>query len=112
MSKVVVITGGSKGIGKALANLYVINGDHVIIIARNEMDNLAAVEDLQKTKSKDSQIIKSFAVDVSNENKVHAGINSIIEEFKRIDLLITCAGLVGRDILKASPPNFSKKPWT
>ena len=87
--KVVIITGASSGIGKALALEYAIRGAHVVMAARNE-------ERLRQAASEVSAIgVKALAVvaDVSVEADCKALINKSIKEFSGIDVLINNAGI-------------------
>ena len=75
MSRVVVITGASSGIGEELKNLFEKNGDIVVSMSRTE-----------------TQEENHFVCDVSNEKQLIDTITKIGEKHKRIDLLINNAG--------------------
>lgn len=85
--RVAVITGGAGGIGLAIANrlaadglqvvLWDINGDAVTGAAASVAGSVGA------------------AVDVTNEASVAAGIEAVLKQFGRVDVLINGAGLVG-----------------
>ncbi len=81
--KVVVITGGSSGIGKATASLFIKNNSKVIILARNK-------ENLEKTAKELN--CDFYQCDVSNYKQVKNVFNKIKEHYKRIDILINNAG--------------------
>ena len=76
MNKIVIITGASSGIGEQLKLMYENQGDIVI--------NLSLVVE-QENKL-------NYAVDVSNRELVFSVIEKIYQNFKRIDVLINCAG--------------------
>lgn len=92
MSKVVVITGGSKGIGKELAKLYASSGDHVIIIARNKESIDLALTEIKSCASTGIQKFEGLQADVSNQSQVTSVIKKVQKDFNQIDILITCAG--------------------
>ncbi|MBI1932634.1 MAG: SDR family oxidoreductase [Ignavibacteriales bacterium] len=88
--KIVYITGASSGIGKACAEAFAKEGAKLIISARraNIIENIA--EEIRK-KFK----VEVFAqrLDVKNKKEVEWMINSLPEEWKKIDILINNAGL-------------------
>jgi len=81
--KKAVITGGSKGIGRAIANLLVAEGADVAICARNEDEVNAAVEAL----SASGKAIGA-AVDVADKAALQGWIASAAEELGGIDILV------------------------
>lgn len=89
MSKTIVITGGSDGLGKSLAE-YLSKDNNVIILATNE-------ENLKKVASDNNCQYK--VCDVRDYNLVEKTINEIIKEQSKIDVLINNAGLWIQDEL-------------
>ena len=83
--KVVLITGGSRGIGKAISQLFVTEGAHVVITSKN-------FKKLQQTAK---EIGCSFfvAADIRKEKDVKNVINKTIKKFGRIDILVNNAGI-------------------
>lgn len=94
--KLVFITGATSGIGKAAAYSFAEQGANVIICARriNLVNEIA--EDIRK---KYGVKVYPFKLDVSNREDVSKAIESLPEEFKKIDILINNAGL-GRGLNK------------
>jgi len=92
----ILITGGSSGIGKYLAkNLAIEN--NVIICGKS----------LKKNKyNKESQVLE-IKCDVSNERSVKNLVRSVKKTFKKIDVLINCAGIYG-EIGDFNKINFDK----
>ena len=88
-NKIVVITGASSGIGKALAYEFGRKGSHVVLAARNLKELEIIVEDLG------SQGIKALAVktDVTSEADCRHLIDAAISTFGHIDILINNAGI-------------------
>ena len=91
--KVVIITGGSSGIGLALARLFVNEGAKLYLIAR-DYEKLRLAADALKTHALGSTCINVIAVDVSDCEKITRTIQSIGEAEGEIDLLINNAGLM------------------
>jgi short-subunit dehydrogenase len=90
--KVVVVTGGSDGIGLALCNLLLQHGAKVATCARNQ----AKLYDLQVQQS--GRPLHTQIADVSNKNDCARFIHSTIEVFGKIDVLINNAGISMRGL--------------
>ncbi|XP_066261492.1 3-ketodihydrosphingosine reductase [Euwallacea similis] len=87
----VVITGGSSGIGKALAILVAKKGAHVSIVARN-MDKLDEAQKEIKKHINKNQIITMLSVDVSNKDDIQKRLLELDETVAPIYMLVNCAG--------------------
>ncbi|MEN8118182.1 MAG: SDR family oxidoreductase [Bacteroidota bacterium] len=86
-SKVVVITGASSGIGKALANKYASEGFNLVLAARR-------MERLQELKEKLTNVeVLTVKTDVTKEEDCKNLIDSAINKFGKIDILINNAGI-------------------
>ena len=82
--KKVVITGGSKGIGRAIANLMAAEGADVAICARNAEEVAAAVAALAESGVKAT----GAAVDVADKEALQGWITAVAEELGGIDILV------------------------
>jgi dihydroanticapsin dehydrogenase len=83
--KVALITGSSRGIGKAIAELFAKEGASVVITAKNQ-------DRLQKT-AKDLGGVLSVPADIRKESEVQVVIRKTIEKFGRLDILVNNAGI-------------------
>jgi short-subunit dehydrogenase len=93
-NKVVVITGASSGIGKALAEKYASEGWNLALAARR-------IERLQELEKQFPQIeILTVKTDVTIESDCKNLIEKTIEKFGRIDILINNAGISMRAVLE------------
>jgi 3-oxoacyl-[acyl-carrier protein] reductase len=92
--KVAVITGGARGIGKAVALAYARDGARVAICARTESEIIETVEEIQKLKA-DAQ---GWPCDVSLEDPVKDFVGHVVKEFGRIDVLVNNAGVMTRPV--------------
>nr|ABZ10145.1 putative short chain dehydrogenase [uncultured marine microorganism HF4000_APKG10H11] len=90
-NKVSIVTGGSIGIGKAIAELYSDEGATVIIADVNEEQGKKTVDNINQ-KGGNAIFIKT---DVSNEREVDEMIKMVVGKFKKIDILCNNAGIVG-----------------
>jgi len=87
---IALITGATSGIGKSTALLFAKNGYDVIITGRRQerLDALSA-----EIKSKTKSHILSLCFDVRNKDEVSKNLNSIKENWSKIDVLVNNAGL-------------------
>ena len=104
--KTVLITGGSRGIGKEVATVFAENGYDIII---NYVSDKTDVESLKKEfdeKGVESLIIKA---DVSKQEEVDNLIKQAIEKFEKIDVLVNNAGITKDNLLmRMSEEEFDK----
>jgi 3-oxoacyl-[acyl-carrier protein] reductase len=85
--KVAIVTGGSRGIGKAIAHLLVEEGCAVAICSRNRDHIEAAAREL----GANGQAL-GIACDVTDEEAVHQFVGAALDQFGRIDILVNNAG--------------------
>lgn len=87
--KVAIVSGGSSGIGEAVAKELTKEGSHVMIFSRNEQ----ALELAKKRIEEETgQVIRFFKADVKNEDEVNKLVSEVTTSFNRIDLLVNAAG--------------------
>ena len=104
MSKVALITGATRGIGKQIALTLAKDEYDIIINYRNENDELKrTIEEIEGNN------VKCVAVkgDVSNFEDCEKMIKEVIEKFGRIDVLVNNAGIT-KDTLLMSSRNIRK----
>jgi short-subunit dehydrogenase len=85
-----IITGASKGIGKAIATLLIQNGCNLAICARNEQDLMDTKNELQAINPE--ACILAIACDMSQKEDVLRFANSILDTYANIDILVNNAG--------------------
>jgi glucose 1-dehydrogenase len=93
--RVAVVTGSSKGIGKAIAMEFANAGYSVVINARNEEELNQAAEDISNS-IKDRERIVSIQGDISQEPVCISLIETAVKQFGRIDVLVNNAGIGGQ----------------
>jgi NAD(P)-dependent dehydrogenase (short-subunit alcohol dehydrogenase family) len=86
--KVVLVTGGSKGIGLSCALAFGNEGARVVIVSRSR-DNLAAAE---KTLAKDGVAVTAFAADLSDGAAAEEVVAATEAQVGPIAVLVNCAG--------------------
>lgn len=95
-NKVVIVTGASSGIGKALSELYASRGYNVVMAARNEEKLNSLATELEKQEGE----VLPVKTDVSKEVDCKNLIDKALEKFNRIDILINNAGISMRAMFK------------
>lgn len=95
--KIIIITGASSGIGKALAYEFALRGAHIVLAARQYVTLCEIAQDLQTKYS-----VKAVAVqcDVSREEECAALIKQALTTYGKIDVLINNAGITMRALFK------------
>jgi len=88
--KIVLITGGSRGLGIVLARQFGQAGAHVAICARDEQEVSRAVADLQRR----GVSAVGFPCDVTSRDEVEGLMRKVREHFGRIDVLVNNAGSI------------------
>ena len=91
--KTALVTGGSRGIGLAVAKGLAQNGAEVAIIARDEGRLQTAKQQIQKCSDKK---VWTFSFGIENIKGIEGLFENIISETKEIDILVNCAGTTAR----------------
>lgn len=102
-SRVVIVTGGGTGIGKAVAARFAANGDQVIIVGRRE-------ERLRLTAEEIGARVSWQRADVGQRQDVAAAVGAVAEQFERIDVLVNSAGFV-LGITATTPLEEAERLW-
>ena len=105
--KTVLITGGSRGIGKAVAIKFAEKGNQIIInYVSEKTDTEKLKNELLEAGAKDVLLIKA---DVSNSEDVKNMVKESIEKFEKIDILVNNAGITKDNLLmRMSEEEFDK----
>ncbi len=89
--KKAVVTGGSRGIGKALAEGLAAHGADVAIVVRSTVDRAEDVANSIRESGRDAMVIQA---DVSIESDVQRMTDAVMKKWGRIDILINNAGII------------------
>ena len=89
-----IITGGSSGIGKAIAQLLVQQGASVTLIARDRTKLEQAQQEITAFKTEQTQRIEIAVADVAQQESITEAIERAINSLGTPTLLITSAGMV------------------
>ena len=90
--KVTIITGAGRGIGRGCAEAFAREGAHVVVA---DLDEAMARDCVEAIVAKDGTAV-SHSVDVSNPAQVEALVSRVVEEYGRLDSLVSNAGIGGR----------------
>lgn len=93
--KVVIVTGAGNGIGLSIAHAYADEGAHVVVADINESAGDRAVEEIINAGGK----AMSVPTDVSDEARVVAMVDLVLDKLGRIDILVNNAGITVHKLL-------------
>ncbi len=96
--KTAIVTGGSRGIGKAVALKLAELGADVAVIATSESESaVQTLKELDETGVK----AKLYVCDISSESQTKDTVNGIVSDFGKIDILVNNAGITRDKLLMA-----------
>lgn len=87
--KVIIVTGGSKGIGNGIGNILAKEGAIPVIVGRNRKNVLDAVKRIEETGGK---AFHAFA-ELTDPEQCKAAVDEVVKKFGRIDGLVNNAGI-------------------
>ena len=88
-TKIAVVAGASRGIGRAIATQLAAVGAQVILLARNQSDLNEALAEI----TQEGGLAAAFVLDISDEQAVKSVFQQITQQYKRIDILVNNAGI-------------------
>lgn len=97
--KVVIVTGGGKGVGRGISQRFLEAGASVVICGRNAPDSLPKVGNNEAVFT---------AVDVKDVEQIQACVDFTVEKFGRLDVLINNAGGAPEADAATVSPRFSE----
>jgi NAD(P)-dependent dehydrogenase (short-subunit alcohol dehydrogenase family) len=99
IDKVALITGGGRGIGRAVALAYAREGAHVVVAARTQPEVEAVAGEIGQLGCQ----ALAVTCDVADENQVKTAVARTIDRFGRIDVLVNNAGISSMRPIYAIP---------
>jgi L-fucose dehydrogenase len=87
--KVIIVTGGAKGIGEGISESLALESAIVAIVGRNEADNLRCIEKIQATGGQ----AFSFVAELSRPEACQEVVDKVFTMFGKIDGLVNNAGI-------------------
>lgn len=87
-NKIIIVSGGARGIGEGITNVLATEGAIPIIIGRNEQDNLTLIKAIQNKGYQADQVVAELTEPAACEK----AIKNIISKYHKIDGLVNNAG--------------------
>ncbi|GAF43774.1 SDR family NAD(P)-dependent oxidoreductase [Rhodococcus wratislaviensis] len=96
-SRIAVVTGSARGIGRAIAERLIADGSEVILLDLADHVDQTAEE---------IKAVGALQIDVRDVESLQAGIHSVAREQGRLDILVNCAGTCGRESFETLSPQI------
>jgi len=93
--KVVAVTGGARGIGKAIATAFASNGARIALIDLGSADLDAARAELEGQGG----AVRTYVANVAKEDQVVAALDRIVADFGQLDVMVNNAGIIKDGLL-------------
>src|SRR6266705_2300166 len=102
IKKVAIVTGGASGIRLAIAEKFVAESIHTIVIGRDKAK-------LQNVKKKLGNLCYTFSFDLNNISAIPSLVKDIIKQFDHIDILVNNAGInMKKDFTEVTDEEFQQ----
>lgn len=104
-NEVAIVTGGTAGIGKAIAKKLALCGAKVVIFGRSAERGEEVVAEINALIG--SQVVEFYKIDVSQTESVAQNVKEILEKYGKVDVLVNNAGITRDQLLM----RMSEKDW-
>jgi len=88
-NKIIIVTGGAKGIGEGIVKVLANEGAIPVIVGRNEEDNIKALSEVESSGGKAFQIV----AELTKPEECQKAVQAAVKEFGRIEGLVNNAGV-------------------
>ncbi len=88
-NKVIIVTGGAKGIGEGISEVLATEGAIVAIVGRNEADNQLTVDKIKAMKGKAFSVV----AELTKPKDCQKAVEKVVKKYGRIDGLVNNAGV-------------------
>jgi len=93
--KVVVVTGGARGIGRAIASAFAERGARVAIVDLNQADLEKAAAEFAASGVN----VRTYTANVARENEVIAALDAVVRDYGSLDVMVNNAGIIKDGLL-------------
>lgn len=99
--RVALVTGGSRGIGRAVVERLARDGAKVAFVYRS---NSAAADEVVSSLKAEGKEVAAYQADVANKEQVDQVVEKVLEAWERIDILVNNAGITKDGLLAMMDP--------
>jgi NAD(P)-dependent dehydrogenase (short-subunit alcohol dehydrogenase family) len=89
--KVALVTGGARGIGEGIATVFAEHGAHVVILDMLEEQAQSIADAIKAAGGPEAMVVPC---DITNPDDVQKAVNTAVERFGRVDVLVNNAGIM------------------
>src|SRR3954452_11331378 len=88
-NKVIIVTGGAKGIGEGIVKVLAKEGAIPVIVGRNEEDNIKTLSEVESTGGRAFQVV----AELTKPSECEKAVKAVADNFGRIEGLVNNAGV-------------------
>jgi sorbitol-6-phosphate 2-dehydrogenase len=107
LDKIAIVTGGGQGLGEAICYRLADEGAHVVVADMNAQTSAQVAANIHARSARSDRKAIAVQVNVTDEAQVEAMVQRTVDEFGRLDILVSNAG-----VLRSGPiGEFPLKDW-
>ena len=96
-NRVAIVTGGARGIGKAIVRTFVREGAKVALV---DIEEIKKLEALKKEFEKMGGEVITISCDITKSSDVNEMVGKVQKAFGRVDILVNNAGIIRRGTIE------------
>jgi NAD(P)-dependent dehydrogenase (short-subunit alcohol dehydrogenase family) len=107
--QVALITGGNRGIGRAIAEVFAQAGAKLALVARNAVLLEEVAADLCRSHPGGQRAVLALPADVADETQINRAVEQVVEAWGRLDILVNNAGQISfGSIMQIEPKDWQR----
>lgn len=108
-NKVAFVTGSSRGIGYAIAKMFVMNGAKVVVCGSTLESAIKAISKLVTEENISSEMLMPMGLNMCDKEQIKISVDTVIKKWGRIDVLVNNAGITSNhSFLESTDEDFEK----